>query len=203
MLEKASKRVTQNTNGIIAIGTSTGGTQALEAVLTKLESNTCGIVIVQHMPEHFTKAFSDRLNSLCDLDVKEAENGDTVQAGRALIAPGGKHMALKRVGSIYSVEVMDGPLVNRHRPSVDVLFRSVAKSAGQNALGIILTGMGDDGAKGLKEMHDFGAYTIGQDESSCIVYGMPKEAFKIGAVDAQMPLNKIPLAITAFSEKKQ
>ncbi len=202
ILQKASKRVTQNTDGIIAIGTSTGGTQALEIVLKNLEVSSCGIVVVQHMPEHFTKAFSDRLNQICAIDVQEAKNGDEVIGGRALIAPGGKHMTLKRVGLKYTVEIMDGPLVSRHRPSVDVLFRSVAKHAGKNALGIIMTGMGDDGAKGLKEMHDFGAYTIGQDEKSCIVYGMPKEAFEAGAVDTQMPLDSIASAIMSFSGKK-
>jgi len=202
VLQKTSKRVTQNTDGIIAIGTSTGGTQALELVLKNLEVSSCGIVIVQHMPELFTKAFSDRLNQLCAIEVLEAKNGDEVKCGRALVAPGGKHMTLKRIGLKYSVEVMDGPLVSRHRPSVDVLFRSVAKHAGKNALGIIMTGMGDDGAKGLKEMHDFGAYTIGQDEKSCIVYGMPKEAFEVGAVDAQMSLDRIAPAIMSFSGKK-
>ena len=202
ILQKTSKRVTQHTDGIIAIGTSTGGTQALETVIRNLDGSSCGIVIVQHMPEHFTKAFADRLNRLCEIEVLEAKNGDEVLTGRALIAPGGKHMTLKRIGLKYSVEVMDGPLVSRHRPSVDVLFRSVAKYAGKNALGIIMTGMGDDGAKGLKEMHDFGAYTIGQDEKSCIVYGMPKEAFEAGAVDAQMPLDKIASAMMSFSGKK-
>ena len=202
VLTRASVQVSQNTSGIIAIGTSTGGTQALEVVLKTLTKSSCGIVIVQHMPEKFTKAFADRLNGLCEIEVLEAKNGDSVTAGRALIAPGGKHMTLKRIGMNYSVEVMEGPLVNRHRPSVDVLFRSVAKNAGKNALGIIMTGMGDDGARGLKEMHDFGAYTIGQDEKTCIVYGMPKEAFQIGAIDAQMPLQSIGPSITSFSNKK-
>jgi len=202
ILQKASKQVTQNTSGIIAIGTSTGGTQALEAVLTHLQPSSCGMVVVQHMPEHFTKAFADRLNSLCAVEVSEAKDGDVVTAGKVLIAPGGKHMTLKRTGISYFVEVVEGPLVNRHRPSVDVLFRSVAKHAGKNALGIIMTGMGDDGARGLKEMHDFGAYTIGQDEKSCIVYGMPKEAFKVGAIDMQMPLDSIAPAIMNFSDRK-
>lgn len=202
VLEKTTIPVTQSTCRIIAIGTSTGGTQALEAVLTDLTQGCCGIVIVQHMPEHFTKAFADRLNTLCDIEIIEGKTGDEIIAGRAIIAPGGKHMTIKRVGMKYSVEVKDGPLVNRHRPSVDVLFRSVAKHAGKNAMGVILTGMGDDGARGLKEMHDFGAYTIGQDENSCIVYGMPKEAFKIGAVDTQLPLQNVASTLMAFSEKR-
>ncbi len=176
---------------IVAIGTSTGGTQALEVVLTALPRICAGIVIVQHMPEMFTEAFAQRLNSLCQIEVLEAKNNDRVIPGRALIAPGGKHMMLKRSGAQYHVEVIDGPLVNRHRPSVDVLFRSVAKFAGKNALGIIMTGMGDDGARGLREMRDAGAYTIGENEDTCVVYGMPKEAMKLGAVCEEMPLQQI------------
>ena len=168
-------------------------------MLTKLPSNATGIVIVQHMPAVFTAMFSDRLNQLCKIEVREAKNGDRVQAGRALIAPGGKHMTLKRNGAQYTVEVSDGPLVNRHKPSVDVLFRSVAQTAGANALGIIMTGMGDDGARGLKEMNDAGAKTIAQDEASCTVFGMPKEAIKLGAADLVMPLDRIPTAIVGFS----
>ena len=188
----------RTTDQIVAIGTSTGGTQALEAVLTRLPSTCLGIVIVQHMPEKFTAMFAQRLNSICQVEVREAQNGDRVIPGRALIAPGGKHMMLKRSGAQYIVEVVDGPLVNRHKPSVDVLFRSVAKFAGANALGIIMTGMGDDGARGLKEMHDAGARTIAQDEASCVVFGMPKEAIKLGAADQTLPLEQIPGAIVAY-----
>jgi two-component system chemotaxis response regulator CheB len=181
----------QTTERVVAIGTSTGGTQALEVVLTALPRVAPGIVIVQHMPEKFTAAFAARLDSLCQITVQEARNNDRVIQGRALIAPGGKHMLLRRNGAQYFVEVMDGPLVNRHRPSVDVLFRSVAKSAGANALGVIMTGMGDDGAAGLLEMRNAGARTIAQDEESCVVYGMPKEAVKRGAVERTVALNAI------------
>jgi two-component system, chemotaxis family, protein-glutamate methylesterase/glutaminase len=189
----------RTTDQLIAIGTSTGGTQALEAVLTRLPATCLGIVIVQHMPEKFTAMFAERLNGLCDLEVREARNGDRVMPGRALIAPGGRHMMLKRSGAQYQVEVVDGPLVNRHKPSVDVLFRSVAKFAGANALGIIMTGMGDDGARGMKEMHDAGARTIAQDEASCVVFGMPKEAIKLGGVDDVMPLDRVPEAMMAYT----
>ena len=181
----------QTTERVVALGTSTGGTQALETVLTALPRVTPGIVIVQHMPEKFTAAFAQRLNSLCQIEVKEAQNNDRVVNSRALIAPGGKHMLLKRNGAQYHVEVVDGPLVNRHRPSVDVLFRSVAKCAGANALGVIMTGMGDDGAVGLLEMRQAGARTVAQDEASCVVYGMPKEAVKRGGVEKTVPLNAI------------
>ena len=187
----------QTTDMVVAVGTSTGGTEALEAVLTRLPRVTPGIVIVQHMPEKFTEAFANRLDGLCQIEVREAKNGDRVMPGRALIAPGGRHMLLKRSGAQYHVEIMDGPLVSRHRPSVDVLFRSVAQCAGKNALGIIMTGMGDDGARGLKEMHDAGAKTIAQDEESCVVYGMPKEAVKLNAVDRVMPLDEIAGAMLA------
>ena len=187
----------ETTDRVVAIGTSTGGTQALEVILTALPRVCPGIVIVQHMPEKFTGAFAARLNNLCRLEVREAVNGDRVLPGRALIAPGGRHMLLKRSGAQYYVEIVDGPPVSRHRPSVDVLFRSVAKCAGKNALGIIMTGMGDDGAKGLKEMHDMGARTVGQDEDSCVVYGMPKEAVKLGAVDKELPLGRIAGEIVA------
>jgi two-component system chemotaxis response regulator CheB len=176
---------------VIAIGTSTGGTRALEAILTTLPKVSPGIVIVQHMPEKFTAAFAARLDGLCQIEVKEAHNNDRVIQGRALVAPGGKHMLLKRSGSQYHVAVVDGPLVNRHRPSVDVLFRSVAKFAGANALGIIMTGMGDDGAAGLLEMRKAGAHTVAQDEESCVVFGMPREAIKRGAVERTVPLNAI------------
>jgi two-component system chemotaxis response regulator CheB len=193
----------ETTDRVVAIGTSTGGTQALEVVLTALPRVCPGIVIVQHMPEKFTAAFADRLNGLCRIEVREAVNGDRVLPGRALIAPGGRHMLLKRSGAQYHVEIVDGPPVSRHRPSVDVLFRSVAKCAGKNALGIIMTGMGDDGARGLKEMHDMGARTVGQDEDSCVVYGMPKEAAKLGAVNRELPLAKIAYEIVAYGAVKQ
>jgi two-component system chemotaxis response regulator CheB len=187
--------LSRTTDQVIAIGTSTGGTRALETILTRLPATSLGIVIVQHMPAMFTAMFAERLHSISQVEVLEAKNGDRVIPGRALIAPGGKHMMLKRSGAQYLVEVIDGPLVNRHKPSVDVLFRSVAKVAGANALGIIMTGMGDDGARGLKEMHDAGAKTIAQDEASCVVFGMPKEAIKLGAVDFTIPLEHIPAAI--------
>jgi two-component system chemotaxis response regulator CheB len=173
------------------MGASTGGTRALEAVLTTLPRVSPGIVIVQHMSEKFTAAFAARLNDLCQLEVREAQNNDRVIRGRALVAPGGKHMLLKRSGAQYHVEVIDGPLVNRHRPSVDVLFRSVAKFAGANALGVIMTGMGDDGAAGLLEMRKAGAHTVAQDEESCTVFGMPKEAIRRGAVERTVPLSAI------------
>jgi two-component system chemotaxis response regulator CheB len=189
----------RTTDKLIAIGTSTGGTQALEAVLTKLPAVCPGIVVVQHMPEKFTALFADRLNNICQIEVREAKTGDRVIPGRALIAPGGKHMLLARSGAQYTVEVVDGPLVNRHRPSVDVLFRSCAKFAGKNALGIIMTGMGDDGAHGLKEMFDTGAETIAEDESTCVVFGMPQEAIKLGAASSILPLHRIPEAIMAFA----
>jgi len=183
------------TDKVIAIGTSTGGTQALEAVLTRLPPTIPGIVIVQHMPERFTGMFATRLNELCQIEVREARNNDRLLPGLALIAPGGQHMLLKRSGAHYHVEVIDGPLVNRHKPSVDVLFRSVAKFAGANATGVIMTGMGDDGARGLKEMHDAGAATIAQDEASCVVFGMPKEAIRMGATDRVLPLDQIASAL--------
>lgn len=185
----------QTTERVVAIGTSTGGTQALEAVLTALPRVSPGIVIVQHMPEKFTAAFADRLDGLCRIAVREARHNDRVVPGQALIAPGGKHMLLRRSGAQYHVDVIDGPLVNRHRPSVDVLFRSVAKCAGANALGIIMTGMGDDGAAGLLEMHKSGARTLAQDEATCVVYGMPKEAVRLGAVDRVLPLSEIQAEI--------
>lgn len=192
-----TRAMIQTTERVVAIGTSTGGTQALEEVLTALPRVTPGIVIVQHMPEKFTAAFAARLNTLCQITVKEAENNDRVVQGRALIAPGGKHLLLRRNGAQYFVEVVDGPLVNRHRPSVDVLFRSVAKCAGANALGVIMTGMGDDGAAGLLEMRKLGARTVAQDEQSCVVFGMPKEAIKRGGVEKIVPLNTIYKEILA------
>ncbi|KFE47367.1 MULTISPECIES: protein-glutamate methylesterase/protein-glutamine glutaminase [Pseudomonas] len=181
----------QTTERIVAIGTSTGGTQALEAVLTALPRVCPGMVIVQHMPEKFTASFAERLNSLSQIEVREARNNDRILPGLALIAPGGKHMMVTRSGAYYHVQVIDGPLVNRHRPSVDVLFRSVAKFAGKNATGIIMTGMGDDGARGLKEMLDAGSATVAQDEASCVVFGMPKEAIKLNAAQRIIPLQEI------------
>ncbi|MBN4079267.1 chemotaxis response regulator protein-glutamate methylesterase [Beggiatoa alba] len=197
MLKKATGRNVQRTGPLIAIGASTGGTQALEAILTALPANSLPILIVQHMPEKFTHTFANRLNELCKVEVKEAENNDALLPGRVLIAPGGKHMMLQTTQFGSSVQVKDGPLVSRHKPSVDVLFRSVSKYAGGKALGIIMTGMGDDGAKGLKEMHDAGAKTIAQNEATCVVYGMPQEAVKLGAIDHEIALSKIPEMIVA------
>lgn len=196
----SSRAMAETTDKVVAIGTSTGGTQALEAVLTRLPAVTAGIVIVQHMPEKFTAMFADRLNTLCALEVREAKDGDRVLPGRALIAPGGRHMMLKRSGAQYYVAVADGPVVNRHKPSVDVLFRSVAQIAGRNALGVIMTGMGDDGARGMKEMHDAGAQTVAEDESTCVVFGMPKVAIDFGGVDKIVPLDRIPQEIMAFGK---
>ena len=181
----------ETTHRVIAIGASTGGVQTLESILTALPRTTPGIVIVQHMPERFTQAFAERLNTLTAMDVAEAKDGDRVIDGRILIAPGGRHMKLVRSGAQYLVEVSDGPLVNHHKPSVDVLFRSVAQSAGRNAIGAILTGMGDDGARGLAEMRRAHARTVAQDEATCVVYGMPREAVKLGAAETVLPLDQI------------
>jgi len=192
MLPKATgNTIIETTEKVVVVGASTGGTEALREFLEALPEDAPGIVIVQHMPEHFTAAFAKRLDSLCRVGVKEAEDNDTVIRGRALIAPGNKHTLLKRSGARYYVEVKEGPLVCRHRPSVDVLFRSAARYAGKNTVGVIMTGMGDDGARGMKEMHDAGAYTIAQDEQSCVVFGMPNEAIKLGGVDLVLPLQKI------------
>ena len=177
---------------VVAVGASTGGTEALRVCLEAMPAEAPGIVIVQHMPEGFTRSFAKRLDSLCRINVKEAEDNDTVIRGRALIAPGNRHLLLKRSGARYYVELKDGPLVSRHRPSVDVLFRSAARYAGNNAVGVILTGMGDDGASGMKEMKDAGAYTIAQDEATCVVFGMPNEAIKRGGVAVVLPLDEIP-----------
>jgi two-component system chemotaxis response regulator CheB len=191
----AQRAMSETTDRVVALGTSTGGTQALEAVLSALPVDSPGMVIVQHMPEAFTAAFAQRLNKICEIEVREARNGDRVHTGLALIAPGGRHLVLERNGAQYRVGVVEGPPVSRHRPSVDVLFRSVARAAGRNALGVIMTGMGDDGARGLKEMREAGARTLGQDEDSCVVYGMPKEAMKLGGVERELSLDAIPEAI--------
>ncbi len=198
VLPPAAAPMLQTTERIVAIGTSTGGTQALQEVLAALPAVTPGLVIVQHMPEHFTAEFARRLDRLCALEVREARDGDRVAAGRALIAPGGRHMLLRRSGAQYHVEVRDGPPVNRHRPSVDVLYRSAAQAAGANALGIILTGMGDDGAAGLLEMRRAGARTLAQDEASCVVYGMPKEALRRGGVERSVALSAVAREIQAW-----
>jgi two-component system chemotaxis response regulator CheB len=185
----------RTTEKIVAVGASTGGTEALRVFLEMMPQDAPGIVIVQHMPENFTKAFATRLNTLCDIEVKEAEDNDTILRGRALIAPGNKHLLIKRSGARYYVEVKEGPLVSRHRPSVDVLFRSAAQFSGANTVGVIMTGMGDDGARGMLEMKEAGAYNIAQDEKSCVVFGMPNEAIKIGAVDKILPLDSIAGAV--------
>ncbi|MGE4298684.1 MAG: chemotaxis response regulator protein-glutamate methylesterase [Desulfovibrionaceae bacterium] len=190
-----SGAMAQTTEKMVVVGASTGGTEALRVFLEALPQNCPPVAIVQHMPEHFTAAFSKRLNDLCRITVKEAENNDTMLRGQALIAPGNKHMLLKRSGARYFVEVREGPLVCRHRPSVDVLFRSASRYAGSNAVGVIMTGMGDDGARGMAEMHDAGAFTIAQDESSCVVFGMPQEAIKLGGVDKVMPLGSIAMTV--------
>lgn len=182
------------TDKVIAVGASTGGTEAIQTLLEGFTPDSPAIVIVQHMPEVFTRAYANRLNSILPQNIKEAENGDHLKRGMVLIAPGSSHMLLKRRGTEYSVEIKGGPLVNRHRPSVDVLFRSVARAAGKNAVGILLTGMGDDGAAGLLELRDAGAKTITQDEATCVVFGMPKEAIKIGAAQLVLPLQQIAAA---------
>lgn len=181
----------RTTEKIIAVGASTGGTEALRIFLESFPEDCPGIAIVQHMPENFTTAFAKRLNSLCRIEVKEAENGDSILRGRALIAPGNKHMLINRSGARYYVQVKDGPLVCRHKPSVDVLFRSAAQFAGSNSIGVIMTGMGDDGARGMLEMKNAGAYTIAQNEESCVVFGMPHEAIKMNAVDKVLSLEQI------------
>jgi len=199
VLSPGTHAMSETTEKVVAIGASTGGTEALRSLLEVLPADSAGIVIVQHMPELFTRAFANRLDSLCNITVKEAESNDTVIRGRALIAPGNHHMLLKRSGARYYVEIKDGPLVCRHRPSVDVLFRSAARYAGQNAVGVILTGMGDDGANGLLEMKQAGAVTIAQDEATCVVFGMPKEAIKRSAVSKVLPLHAVAGAILAHA----
>jgi two-component system chemotaxis response regulator CheB len=186
-----NKAMIETTEKVVVVGASTGGTEALKTFLESFPPDSHGIVIVQHMPENFTTAFAKRLDRICKITVKEAEDGDTVIRGRALIAPGNHHLLLKRSGARYYVEVKDGPLVSRHRPSVDVLFRSAARYAGKNCIGIIMTGMGDDGAKGLLELRDAGAFTIAQDEKSCVVFGMPNEAIKLNAAEKILPLQNI------------
>ena len=191
----------QTTDKVVLVGASTGGTEALKVFLEAMPLDAPGIVIVQHMPEHFTAAFAKRLDGLCRISVKEAEDNDTVIRGRALIAPGNRHTLLKRSGARYYVEVKNGPLVCRHRPSVDVLFRSAARYAGKNAVGVIMTGMGDDGAKGMLEMKDAGAYTIAQDEATSVVFGMPHEAIKLGAIDRVLPLEAIAYEVIRQTSK--
>jgi two-component system chemotaxis response regulator CheB len=187
--------ISQQCAKIIAIGASTGGTEALLEILEQMPRNCPGIVVVQHMPEGFTAAFARRLDGVCDIEVREAADGDKIVPGRAYIAPGNRHTLVHRMGPGYFLEVREGPLVSRHRPSVNVLFRSVAQAAGSNALGIIMTGMGDDGADGLLEMKQAQAPTIAQDEASCVVFGMPREAIIRGAADQVLALSKIPEAI--------
>ena len=190
-----SNLLVQTTHKVIAIGASTGGTKAIEAVLTCLPATTPGTVIVQHMPEHFTTSFAQRLNEICPMEVREACDNDRVVPGVALIAPGNQHMIVNRTGGTYMVKIKGGPRVHYQRPSVDVLFQSVAKTAASNAVGVMLTGMGADGAKGLLAMRESGARTLAQDEATCVVYGMPKEAYKIGAVEEVLALSQIPTGI--------
>ncbi len=190
--------LTKTTNKVVILGASTGGTQAIETVLREFPANSPGTVIVQHMPAGFTKAFAERLNSICKVEVKEAVDGDIVTNGRVLIAPGSKHMLIQRSGAQYFVQVKDGPLVRHHRPSVDVLFHSAAKSVGKNAIGVILTGMGADGSIGMKAMKEAGSVNIAQDEKSCIVFGMPKEAIETGSVDHIVPLQRITAQILSL-----
>lgn len=190
-----------DTDPIICIGASTGGTEALRDVLEKLPANSPPIVIVQHMPEKFTNAFARRLNTICAIEVKEAEDGDVLRPGLALIAPGNQHMVIHRAGSRYTVNIVDGPHVSRHRPSVDVMFRSASQVAGRNAMGIILTGMGDDGARGLLEMRQAGSYTVAQDEETCVVFGMPKEAIQRGAAVRTVPLGRVAQEIEIYARQ--
>ncbi|QFY61256.1 chemotaxis response regulator protein-glutamate methylesterase [Rhizobium grahamii] len=195
------RAMAKTTEMVVCVGASTGGTEALREFLEALPANAPGMVIVQHMPEKFTAAFAKRLNGLCEVEVKEAVDGDPVLRGHVLIAPGDKHMLLERQGARYYVSVKQGPLVSRHRPSVDVLFRSAARSAGSNAMGIIMTGMGDDGAKGMLEMHQAGAYTVAQDEATSVVFGMPKEAIAKGGVDRILPLDQIAREVLITQQK--
>lgn len=184
-----------DTPKIIALGASTGGTNAIREFLEALPENCPGIVMVQHMPEHFTESFANRLNEICAIEVREAKTGDVIKPGLALLAQGSHHLIVNRSGERYTVEVVEGPLVSRHRPSVDVLFRSTARAAGKNAIGVILTGMGDDGATGMLEMKEAGAYNFAQDKDSCVVFGMPNEAILKGGVDETLPLSKLSLSV--------
>ncbi len=186
-----TRAMVETTEKVVVVGASTGGTEALRVLLESFPIDSPAIAIVQHMPEHFTAAFARRLDGICRISVKEAEDNDTMIRGRALIAPGSHHMLLKRSGARYYVEIKEGPLVSRHRPSVDVLFRSAARYAGGNCVGVIMTGMGDDGAKGMNEMREAGAMTLAQDEKSCVVFGMPQEAIKLGGVSRVVPLERI------------
>lgn len=191
VLPKSKPLAIQTTEKVVLVGASTGGTEALRVFLEALPMGCPAVAVVQHMPEHFTAAFANRLNTICKVTIKEAKDNDSMLRGQVLIAPGNKHMLLKRSGARYYVEVKDGPLVSRHRPSVDVLFRSGERYAGKNAVAVIMTGMGDDGAKGIRELHDAGAYTIAQDEATSVVFGMPQEAIKTGGVDKILPLERI------------
>jgi two-component system chemotaxis response regulator CheB len=197
----SGRAMSRTTEMVVCLGASTGGTEALREVLEALPANAPGVVVVQHMPENFTRAFAKRLNGLCEVDVKEAVDGDPVLRGHVLIAPGGKHLMLERQGARYHVSVKDGPLVSRHRPSVDVLFRSAARSAGSNAVGVIMTGMGDDGARGLLEMKQAGARTFAQDEATSIVFGMPREAIARGGADRVIPLGSIARELLAATNR--
>ncbi|MFZ2448098.1 MAG: chemotaxis response regulator protein-glutamate methylesterase [Syntrophobacteraceae bacterium] len=191
IMKPKTMAMVQTTEKVVVVGASTGGTEALRVLLENLPPDAPPMVIVQHMPEHFTASFAQRLDSICRISVKEAEDNDTVMRGRALIAPGNRHLLLRRSGARYYAELKDGPLVCRHRPSVDVLFRSAARYAGKNSVGVIMTGMGDDGARGIHEMKEAGATTIAQDEESCVVFGMPQEAIKRGCIDKILPLEGI------------
>lgn len=193
----------ETTHKVLAIGASTGGTKAIEAVLRQLPATTPGTVIVQHMPVHFTASFAQQLNKVCAMEVREARDNDPVVPGLALVAPGGQHMLLRQSGAHYRVQVKDGPPVHHQRPSVDVLFRSVARHAGRNAVGVLMTGMGSDGAKGLLAMRDSGAATLAEDESTCIVFGMPKEAIKLGAVEQMVPLPQMAQSICRTLSREQ
>ncbi|MFH1009660.1 MAG: chemotaxis response regulator protein-glutamate methylesterase [bacterium] len=188
----------KTTQKVVAIGASTGGTEALREILVRFPFNAPGTVVVQHMPEHFTRAFAERLHSLCAVEVREAQTGDTVTNGKVLIAPGNKHMLLNRSGATYTVVVKDGPRIHHQRPSVDVLFESVARYAGANAIGVILTGMGTDGAKGLMDMRQAGAHTLAQDEKSCVIFGMPREAIQLGAAEKVVPLPNMAREIVSL-----
>jgi two-component system, chemotaxis family, protein-glutamate methylesterase/glutaminase len=201
LIKKKKAILTETTDKVIVVGASTGGTEALKDFLRSFQSDIPGIVVVQHMPENFTRAFANRLDSMCEINVKEAKNGDSVLRGQALIAPGNYHTLLKRSGAQYFVEVKDGPLVSRHRPSVNVLFESTAHHAGKNAVGVIMTGMGNDGAKGMKEMKEAGAFNLAQDEDSCVIFGMPKEAIKIGAIDKVVPLSRLSIEVAQAIRK--